>query len=443
MNEAKTLKIHDTIGVGFGPSNLALAIALDDKKKHHHNLDILFIEKQLDYRWHGGTITDNSYLQISFLKDLVSLRDPTSTYTFINYLKSKGRLADFINLSTFYPSRLEFNDYLCWVAKQFAHYCCYGEEFFAVEPVIDSGYIDLLRVLSHDTNGNEVIRLTRSLVLGTGGHPRIPKIFKSLENDTRIFHSAHYLQSMRNQKNLKSIAIIGGGQSAAETFVDINDRYPSAKVDLIIRGSSLKPADSSPFVNEIFSPDFTDFIFNKTDLDRNKNLREYRHTNYSVIDLPMIEKIYDLLYKQKITGDIRYRYRTDCVIENVDAGPEHIALHIKNTLSGQINIDAYDCVVLATGYERNNHRKLLANISKYTHDFATDRQYRLKCDTRFRAPVYLQGYCEHSHGLSDTLLSILAIRSGEIASALAKSLGKVDQGSKTERDNYTKYLKKA
>jgi lysine/ornithine N-monooxygenase len=49
------------------------------------------------------------------------------------------------------------------------------------------------------------------------------------------------------------IAVIGSGQSAAEAFIDLNDSYPSVKVDMILRGSALKPADDSPFVNEIFS----------------------------------------------------------------------------------------------------------------------------------------------------------------------------------------------
>jgi L-ornithine N5-oxygenase len=60
-----------------------------------------------------------SELQISFLKDLVTLRNPTSPYSFVNYLKAHGRLVDFINLGTFYPCRMEFNDYLRWVAGQF------------------------------------------------------------------------------------------------------------------------------------------------------------------------------------------------------------------------------------------------------------------------------------------------------------------------------------
>ena len=85
--------VHDLIGIGFGPSNLALAIALQEREKAQGKLDVLFLDKQADYRWHGNTLVTQSELQISFLKDLVTLRNPTSPYSFVNYLRHHGRLA--------------------------------------------------------------------------------------------------------------------------------------------------------------------------------------------------------------------------------------------------------------------------------------------------------------------------------------------------------------
>ncbi|MFZ0155339.1 SidA/IucD/PvdA family monooxygenase, partial [Pseudomonas sp.] len=68
--------VHDLIGIGFGPSNLALAIALEERGQLQGPLDTLFLDKQADYRWHGNTLVSQSELQISFLKDLVTLRNP-------------------------------------------------------------------------------------------------------------------------------------------------------------------------------------------------------------------------------------------------------------------------------------------------------------------------------------------------------------------------------
>ena len=104
------MHIHDLIGIGFGPSNIALAIALDEHRQTGQAKDALFIERQPCFAWHPHMLLDNAHMQISFLKDLVTPRNPKSRFSFLNYLHSKGRLQDFINLQTFFPSRHEFND---------------------------------------------------------------------------------------------------------------------------------------------------------------------------------------------------------------------------------------------------------------------------------------------------------------------------------------------
>ena len=122
MNHSDTL--YDFIGAGFGPSNMSLAVAMEEVAQlKQRNLTHCFIEKQNQFQWHGGMLLDNTRMQISFLKDLATIRNPASRYTFLNYLHEKGRLEDFINLKTFYPSRQEFNDYLTWVASSFEHNC--------------------------------------------------------------------------------------------------------------------------------------------------------------------------------------------------------------------------------------------------------------------------------------------------------------------------------
>lgn len=48
--------VHDLIGIGFGPSNLALAIALEERGQAQGPLNVLFLDKQADYRWYGTTL---------------------------------------------------------------------------------------------------------------------------------------------------------------------------------------------------------------------------------------------------------------------------------------------------------------------------------------------------------------------------------------------------
>ncbi|WP_455925905.1 lysine N(6)-hydroxylase/L-ornithine N(5)-oxygenase family protein [Pseudomonas putida] len=414
---------YDVLGIGFGPSNLALAIALQEQAlQQGRHYQALFLDKQHDYRWHGNTLVTQSELQISYLKDLVTLRNPTSPYSFVNYLHKHDRLIDFINLGTLYPCRMEYNDYLRWVAGQFAAQCAYGEEVSRVEPVPGSNGIDLLKVVSTDTRGQERSRLTRSVVVSTGGTPRIPAAFSHLREDGRVFHHSRYLESIARQPCLKQpsmrIAVIGGGQSAAEAFIDLNDSYPSAQVDMILRAAVLKPADDSPFVNEIFAPSYTDLVFNEPQAEREKLIQEYHNTNYSVVDLNLIESIYSIFYRQKVANQQRHAFLSRRTVELAQADSQGIELTLRDSATGATEQRRYDVVILATGYQRSSHRELLAPLKDYLGDFEVGRDYRVHTDARLRAGIYMQGFSQDSHGLSDTLLSVLPMRAVEIAESI-------------------------
>ncbi|MEC8055929.1 MAG: SidA/IucD/PvdA family monooxygenase, partial [Pseudomonadota bacterium] len=73
----------DFIGIGLGPFNLSLASLLQDKTK----LNYLFFEQKDRFDWHAGMQLPNTMLQVPFMADLVSMVDPTSPYSFLNYLK--------------------------------------------------------------------------------------------------------------------------------------------------------------------------------------------------------------------------------------------------------------------------------------------------------------------------------------------------------------------
>lgn len=222
--------VFDLIGVGFGPSNLALAIRLEERRAARP-LAHCFIERQPEFGWHRGMLLDDCRMQISFLKDLVTMRDPKSRYTFINYLFERGRLNEFVNLKNFYPTRVEFHDYLSWVADAFDAHVHYSETVMAIEPVRgDGARIDALRVLSRDAAGRERQRVTRALSVGVGGTPAVPDAFAALGRD-RVIHSSSYLTDIDRlvaspDGERRRVAVIGAGQSAAEVFIDLARRFP-------------------------------------------------------------------------------------------------------------------------------------------------------------------------------------------------------------------------
>ncbi|MDN5880960.1 MAG: lysine N(6)-hydroxylase/L-ornithine N(5)-oxygenase family protein [Nitrosospira sp.] len=415
------MQIHDLIGIGFGPSNIALAITLEEKKQDGCNVDAFFIEKQPGFAWHANMLLDNAHMQISFLKDLATMRNPSSHFTFINYLHQKQRLQDFINLKTFFPSRHEFNDYLAWAASHFDHRCAYGEEVLEVLPEKRNDEVTLLRVRSRDCNGIIHERFARNLVVSTGGAPSIPECFQPLKDDSRIFHSNSYLREIARHEHAKRIAVVGAGQSAAEVFMDLNNR-PGPQVDLIMRARAIKPSDDSPFVNEIFNADVTDFVFSRSDQDRAELLDEFWHTNYAAPDLVLIEQIFNVFYQQKVIGATRHRFLRRHEVVSAQALPEGIQLILRDLNECREHIATYDAVVLATGYSRDYHKSLLSPLSPYLGNFTVARLYRLQSTPDFRPAVFLQGACESSHGLSDTLLSITAIRTDEIGRALLNAI---------------------
>lgn len=248
----------DLLCVGFGPASLAIAIALHDtySKSSRPPPKVLFLEKQPEFAWHSGMQIPGARMQISFLKDLATPRDPRSKFTFINYLHSKGRLNTYINLSTFLPSRLEYEDYLRWCASHFEKEGCvrYGMDVQSVVPSSSEGKVSSFNITSNAPTGEQVTYTARHVVIAVGGKPSIPPVFENLGH--HVYHSSQYSSAIKRIEKLHKesgkklkFAVVGGGQSAAEIFNNLWERFDDdsgVEVSLIIKGASLRPSDDSP-----------------------------------------------------------------------------------------------------------------------------------------------------------------------------------------------------
>lgn len=433
--------VHDLIGIGFGPSNIALAIALEERRDGGGApVDALFIERQADFGWHRHMLLPGTHMQISFLKDLATLRNPASRFTFLAYLHERRRLQDFINLKSFFPSRHEFNDYLAWAAAQFEDRVAYGEEVLEVLPIPSSvgDGVALLRVRSRchggAAEGKVVERLTRHLVVGIGGEAHIPDCLRALSQDRRIFHANSYLREIGRCDGARRIAIVGAGQSAAEIFMDMQGRPGPAgrRIDLISRARALRPSDDSPFVNEIFNADFTDRMYARPAKERAALLDEFWQTNYAAPDRDLVERIFRVFYEQSITGATEHRLLRHHELVDARLDAQTVSLTLLDHETGLRSEVAYDAVILATGYVRDRHLRLLSALSPHLDScdgFAVDRDYQLRLRPTCQPMVFLQGACEDSHGLSDTLLSVTAVRTGEIAGTLLRRLLPLQQAA--------------
>ena len=109
-----TKKVYDIVGIGIGPFNLGMAALADGID----NLECAFIDKQPEFNWHPGMMIPGTSLQVPFYADLVTVVNPQSKYSFLNYLRHKKRLFRFAIHENNFISRREYNNYCQWVAAQ-------------------------------------------------------------------------------------------------------------------------------------------------------------------------------------------------------------------------------------------------------------------------------------------------------------------------------------
>lgn len=202
-----TTEPHDFIGIGLGPFNLGLACLTAPIAE----LDGLFIESKPHFEWHAGMFLDGAHLQTPFMSDLVTLADPTSPFSFLNYLKDKDRLYSFYIRENFYPLRTEYNDYCRWAADRL-------DNVQYSTSVTEVTYDERAEVYEVRTDRGETHR-ARRLVLGTGTPPFVPQACAGLGGD--FTHNSAYVQNKAELQRKKSITLIGSGQSAAEIYLDL------------------------------------------------------------------------------------------------------------------------------------------------------------------------------------------------------------------------------
>lgn len=429
--------MYDLIGVGFGPSNLALAIALEEEiASEALSSRVLFLEKQQTSRWHPGLMLPGATLQVSFLKDLVTLRNPTSPYTFVNYLKQEQRLDEFVNLRTFFPSRNEFGHYVAWVANQFATVVNYGVGVKLVTPLRDppGGPVVALQV---ETDAGDTYEC-RNLVAATGGTPAIPPCFRPVLG-SRVFHSSEYLLRIPPPEALDgaTVAVVGSGQSAGEVLHHLLTNAPGAEVVSIIKDFTLRPMDDSKLVNEVFMPKMVDFIYGLSKVRREEFLNSVRLSNYSAVDIDLIDELYRLIYEKRVDGREPLRFLTHCFIDSVHELGCGVSFRCMNRMTREAEKVEADYVVLGTGFEYPYVPDYMRPVARFMDHIeghpVIRRDYRIECHDEFEPHLYLQGFAERTHGIADTLLSIAAHRAGIIASELAPRIS----GLRTESEALT------
>ncbi|CAI7975791.1 MULTISPECIES: lysine N(6)-hydroxylase/L-ornithine N(5)-oxygenase family protein [unclassified Parafrankia] len=421
------LGVHDIIGVGFGPSNIALAIAVEE-----HNSSVsagaalraVFLERQVRFGWHRGMLLDGATMQVSYLKDLVTLRNPSSSFTFLSFLHSRNRLVDFINHKTMYPLRSEYHDYLEWAAGRLDDLVEYDTEVVDLRPVTHEGEIAYVDVISRHRGDPDrtVVRRARNVVIAAGLEPRLPD---GVEIDDRTWHNHELLHRLARMPSTPRgrFVVVGAGQSAAEVTEHLHTRFPQAEVFSVFSRYGFSPADNSGFVNQIFDPDAVDEFYHAPESVRAMLLGYHRGTNYSAVDMDLIDELYRRAYQEKVRGPRRLHFLRASRAESFEKLSDGVRVHIRYLPTGEKRTVDADTVVLATGYHARDPRRLLGGLAEACltaedGQLQVGRDYSVDTVAGTTAGVYVPGASEYSHGISSSLLSNISVRAGEILTSV-------------------------
>jgi L-ornithine N5-oxygenase len=435
------VRAYDLIGIGFGPSNLGLAVALfDDYKVQVADKKIGFFESKKEQAWHHPMMLPGSKMQISFMKDLCFLRNPRSYFTFVNYLMTQGRLRQFANIRDFTPSRREFDDYLKWTASHFSSIVEYASRVEYIAPIERHGVVELLEVGVKNTLKNTMHTVkTRNLALAIGGEAKMPIASPS----EHVFHSASFLDQIAKYPEDKKhrFLVVGSGQSAAEIYRYLIGTYKASEVWVTCSGIGFKQADDSEYVNDIFDSNLIDTIYSLDAAKRKRLLEKYIDTNYSVADLDIIQEIYREEYERGIGNSTpRHGIKKFQKLHSIEKDGSGLRVTLKSTLTDEFIQLSVDAVICATGYSRANNAKLLKNIEPYMLDPSGSAQltrgYALKTTETFKPSIFIQGMSESSHGISDTLLSVISARSAEISEEFIRLFPKSSEHTEVCLENY-------
>lgn len=412
--------VRDVIGVGFGPGNLGLAVALSEIG----TVDALFLEQQHTFAWHPGMLLPGTNMQISFLKDLVTQRNPQSPFTFIGYLKAQGRLTEFINRQTFTPERVEFADYLRWVADNVGTDVRYRRRVLAIEPA-DGGAPAGARfavTADVDSGGGLETHYARAVVVARGLGERLPgwAADGDLDASGRVFHNHRFLDHLAALPRPVAgadVLVVGGGQSAAEVVAYLHDA--GARVSVAFSSYGMAPADDSPFANKVFDPEAVDDFYAAPDDVRADLVRRHRYTNYACVEPALLTDLHDREYRESITGDRRLwlRRSTDVVAASLTQDGR-VRVELRDRIRQEIAAEVVDAVVCATGFVSRG----LSGVGAFGDSVRVTRDYRAIVDGALVDGLFVQGATEATHGLGSTLLSNIAVRAGELSASIVADL---------------------
>lgn len=406
---SQTGHIYDVIGVGLGPFNLSIAALAAEKD----SLSTLFLDKKTHFAWHPGLLLNDAKMQTSFLKDLVSAVDPTSGYSFLNYLVTNRKFYPFMASGQTTISRLEFSDYLGWVVNQLPN-VAFGQEVTAIE---QTDGVFKVSVGEHHY-------FARHLVMGTGLTPAMPECVTPFVGKS-CFHASQ-LALRDPQFTDKRVAIIGGGQTGADVFQHAFDgEFGHAReLNWISRRANIEVLDEACFTDQYFMPDYVNDFYQLDQATKNREVARQKLTSDGITS-DCLQGIYQRLYHDKyvLRKPTWWHIRPNQSLVAMRQDEDGYHMTLSHGLTGETREITADVVVMCTGFKRV--------VPPCLHDLqdqiSWDELGRPKLSADFcvewqGAPqnrIYMVNAGIASHGIAEPQLSLACWRAARIINHIA------------------------
>lgn len=416
----------DLLGVGIGPFNLSLAALADGVP----GMDCAFLEQRAEFRWHPGLLIEGATLQVPYLADLTSLVDPTSPWSFLNFLRSRDRLFPFYFAERFHIHRAEYDAYCRWVSEKLPS-CRFGHRVDTVswDEERAAFRVDFTR-LDADGGAEGVGRLfARNLALGLGTEPNIPQQLRPLADDpeTAVLHSAEYLDRRAQLLDSEHVTVVGSGQSGAEVFLDLLRHRPVGREGLtwLARTGAFAPMEYSKLGLEHFTPDYTRY-FHGLDEPVRDRLGAQQWQLHKGVSGDTLGDIHEELYRRSLDGGWPDAVLTPgSAVRSARRAGHRIELQVEHAQQGAATRLTTDAVVLATGYAERPVEALAAPLMPHLERDAAgrpriDEAHRLRLGSAVGGSVFVQNAEHHTHGVGTPDLGLAAWRSAVILNALSE-----------------------
>ncbi|TKB50118.1 lysine N(6)-hydroxylase/L-ornithine N(5)-oxygenase family protein [Ferrimonas aestuarii] len=404
------MKVYDFIAIGLGPFNLSLAAMTQPLE----NADALFLEQRSEFNWHPGMMLEGTHLQTPFMSDLVTLADPTSPYSFLNYLKQQGKLYRFYIRENFFILRREYNLYCQWVCRQLSN-LKFDTRVIQVE--FDNKQQHYCIDTINPVNGETDQFLAKKLVLGTGPIPHIPEGCDALGD--HAIHSSDYLNWKSQLLTQPRISVIGGGQSAAEIVYDLleEQRQGDFHLDWISRSPRYFPLEYSKLTLEMTSPEYVDYFHQLPEQTREHLLAQQQNL-YKGINADLINDIFDRLYEMDLHQAPKVTLMTSTSVDKIERQDNGYQLQLRHQEQQSHGSLSTRALIFATGYRG----ALPGFLSGIADQINWDGQERLAVSRHYaiddQQRLFVQNAELHTHGFVTPDLGMACYRNSVLLQQL-------------------------